>query len=87
MNPKRLYERILGGAVANVRFTDVTRFVEALGSELRRVRGDHHIFKHPGIDKKLNLQPDRSGDAKVYQVEQVVAAIRKYDLELEDRHA
>lgn len=84
MNPKRLYGRVMEGAVANVHFSDLTRLVESLGYELRRVRGDHHVFKHPGIDKKLNLQPDQSGDAKVYQVRQVADAIRKYDLSLED---
>lgn len=84
MNPKRLYERILRGAAANVRFSDLKRLVVALGYEVRRVHGDHHIFKHPVIEKKLNLQPDDSGDAKVYQVRQVAEAIRQYDLKLED---
>lgn len=84
MNPKRLYARIRRGAVGNVRFSDLVHLVEALGYELRRVRGDHHIFKHPGVEKKLNLQPDASGDAKPYQVRQVAEAIRKYDLRLED---
>lgn len=71
VNPKRLCERVSEGTVANVRFSDLTRLVES-----RRIRGDHHIFKHPGIDKKLNLQPDRSGDAKAYQVRQVADAVR-----------
>lgn len=84
MNPKRLYGRILHGEVANVRFTDLVRLLEALDYELRRVQGDHHLFKHPGIDRKLNLQPDSSGDAKSYQIRQVGDAIRKYDLKLED---
>lgn len=84
MNPKRLRERILQGATANVRFSDLKHLVEALGYELRRIRGDHHLFKHPEIEKKLNLQPGRSGDAKPYQVGQVANAIRKYDLRLED---
>lgn len=84
MNPKRLYERILQGSTANVRFSDLTRLIQALGYELRRVRGDHHLFKHPGIEKKVNLQPARNGQAKPYQVAQVAEAIRQYDLELED---
>lgn len=84
MNPKKLYGRILHGDVANVRFADLIRLVEALDYESRRVQGDHHLFKHPGIDRKLNLQPDSSGDAKSYQIRQVGDAIRKYDLRLED---
>lgn len=81
MNPRRLYERVLQGSTANVRFSDVTRLIEALAYELRRVRGDHHLFKHPRIEKKLNLQPDRGGQAKPYQVGQVADAIRRYDLQ------
>lgn len=84
MNPKKLYGRILQGDVANVRFADLIRLVEALDYESRRVQGDHHLFKHPSIDRKLNLQRDRSGDAKRYQVRQVADAIKKYDLKLED---
>jgi hypothetical protein len=42
-----------------------------------RVKGSHHIFKTPWPgDPRLNLQSDK-GKAKPYQVEQVIAALRK----------
>lgn len=84
MGPKRLNDRLTRRDFSNVRFRDLVALVETLGYELRRVQGDHHLFKHPTIESKLNLQPDRSGDAKKYQVRQVADAIRKYDLRLED---
>jgi len=34
------------------------------------------LDKDAGIDKELNLQPDRRGDAKAYQVRQVADAVR-----------
>jgi predicted RNA binding protein YcfA (HicA-like mRNA interferase family) len=84
MDPKRLYDRLGRRNFANVRFRDLVTLIETLGYELRRIQGDHHLFKHPIAESKLNLQPERSGDAKKYQVRQVADAIRKYDLRLED---
>jgi hypothetical protein len=44
-----------------------------------RVKGSHHIFKMPWPgDPRLNLQSDK-GKAKPYQVEQVIAALKKLD--------
>jgi hypothetical protein len=44
-----------------------------------RVKGSHHIFKTPWPgDPRLNLQSDK-GNAKPYQVDQVIAALRKLD--------
>lgn len=41
-----------------------------------RISGSHHIYKTPWAgDPRINLQEDKSGDAKPYQVRQVVAAI------------
>ncbi len=59
-----------------VRFDDAlkvaTRFFGA-----PRVKGSHHIFKTPWPgDPRVNLQQGR-GNAKVYQVKQLLAAIDK----------
>ena len=44
-----------------------------------RTKGGHHIFKTPWPgDPRLNLQSDK-GKAKPYQVEQVIAALKKLD--------
>ena len=43
-----------------------------------RIQGSHHIYKTPWAgDPRINLQKDKSGDAKPYQVRQVIAAIDK----------
>lgn len=84
MNPQKLLKRIGRGQVHNVRFSDFTRLVEALGFVLRRTEGSHSIYKHPDLAEKLNLQPLRGGDVKPYQVRQLLRLIEQYSLSLED---
>ena len=67
-----------------MRFADMRRFVEAHGFELRRVRGSHHLFAHPGVPELVNLQEVR-GKAKPYQIRQVLRLIERYDLRLETK--
>ncbi len=66
----------------NVRFADLCRLVEALGFELRRVSGSHHVFTHPQIPELINLQ-DVRGQAKPYQIRQLMRLVERYDLTLE----
>jgi hypothetical protein len=41
-----------------------------------RIHGSHHVYKTPWAgDPRINLQKGNGGDAKPYQVRQVVAAI------------
>ena len=68
----------------NVAFADLRSLVEDLGFELRRVSGSHHIFAHPDIPELLNLQ-DAQGQAKPYQVRQLLRLIERYDLKLESK--
>jgi predicted RNA binding protein YcfA (HicA-like mRNA interferase family) len=82
MRPDRLLERLQRGQYTNVAFKDLTHLVEHLGFELRRVRGSHEIYKHPGINEKLVLQAS-SGQAKPYQARQLLALVEQYDLRLE----
>jgi predicted RNA binding protein YcfA (HicA-like mRNA interferase family) len=70
--------------VTNVAFADMRSLVEDLGFELRRVSGSHHIFAHPDIPELLNLQ-DARGQAKPYQVRQLLRLIERYDLKLESK--
>ncbi len=81
---RRLLERIQRGNLRNVRFTDAQRLTEALGFELRRTSGSHHIFVHPGLGASLNLQ-NVGGEAKPYQLRQFVRLVERYGLKLEDR--
>ena len=64
-----------------MRFRDLTRLVESLGFRLARVNGSHHIFTHPAIPELVNLQ-DVAGQAKPYQVRQVLKLVDRYNLTL-----
>jgi predicted RNA binding protein YcfA (HicA-like mRNA interferase family) len=70
--------------VANVAFGDLCGLVEKLGFELRRVSGSHHVFVHSDISELVNLQSIR-GQAKPYQIRQLMRLVERYDLRLEDR--
>ena len=84
MKARRVLEKILAGS-RNIRFEDICRLAQALGFELDRTRGSHHIFVHgraPGL--RLNLQPDKSGQTKMYQVRQLLDAMETNGLSLDD---
>jgi predicted RNA binding protein YcfA (HicA-like mRNA interferase family) len=83
MGPRKLLERLRGGALTNVRFRDMTRLVEALGFELQRTSGSHHIFAHSDVPELLNLQ-EVAGQAKPYQIRQFLRLVERYSLSLED---
>jgi hypothetical protein len=83
MNRRRLLQRLAQGATRNVRFADLTDLAVALGFQLTRTSGSHHIFTHPSIPELLNLQ-DVRGEAKPYQVRQLLRLVERYNLKLED---
>ena len=72
-------QKLLEGAVSDVRFTDLCQLLRQLKFE-ERIRGGHHIFTREGMIEILNLQPLPDGKAKPYQVRQVREIIRKYGL-------
>jgi HicA toxin of bacterial toxin-antitoxin, len=80
----RLWERIAAGQVRNIGFIEFCRLVEAFGFELRRVSGSHHIYRHPGVPRPLNLQP-RNGEAKPYQIGQFLEMVEDHGLSKEAR--
>lgn len=82
VQPARLLERILRGEVANVGFADTQRLIERLGFEQLRVTGSHSVYARSGIPEQLNLQ-ERHGHAKPYQLRQLAALVRRYNLSLE----
>jgi len=49
------------------------------------VRGSHHIYRHPQVNEKLNLQPV-GGEAKPYQIRQFLVLVEKYHLGLRSDH-
>ncbi|MGI9009180.1 MAG: type II toxin-antitoxin system HicA family toxin [Streptosporangiaceae bacterium] len=60
----------------------MTRLLQALGFKEVGGRGSHRVFGHPRMPEILTLQR-LHGQAKPYQVRQVVALIRQYNLDLE----
>ena len=83
MNPRSLLDRLAHGQLTNVRFTDAQRLAEALGFELDRVRGSHHIYRHPAIGQRINLQA-RGGQAKPYQLRQLLDLVERHALRLKE---
>ncbi|MCU1460343.1 MAG: hypothetical protein JWO37_418 [Acidimicrobiales bacterium] len=83
MRPARLLERILRGDLANVDFTDLVNLVLALGFQEVGGRGSHRVFARVGVTELVNLQEEK-GQAKRYQVRQIVTLARRYDLQVED---
>jgi predicted RNA binding protein YcfA (HicA-like mRNA interferase family) len=82
MKPEKLLSRILAGAVRNVDFDDLIGLLQGLGFKEFGGRGSHRVFVRAGVAEILTLQQVR-GQAKPYQVRQVVALIRQYNLDLE----
>ena len=83
MDPHKLLARLSPGSFENVAFDDMRRLVEAMGFELKRISGSHHIFAHEGVSELVNLQ-EVDGEAKPYQIRQFLRLVERYALELED---
>src|SRR5262245_7668166 len=73
---RRLLQRLLSGS-KNI------RFAEAFGFRLSRIHGSHHIYVHPDIPELVNLQ-NVNGQAKPYQVQQLLRLIERYNLQMEE---
>ena len=83
MNRKALLRRLLEGAVHNVSFADPVNLVVGLGFQLQRAGGSHRLYAHPEVPEMLNLQ-DARGEAKPYQIRQLLRLIERYNLKVED---
>ena len=81
---QKLYQRLLNNQ-KNVRFDDLISVVEAFGFVLDRIKGSHHVYKHPNVaDEFLVLQPDKNQQAKPYQIKQFLSLVETYNLSLEE---
>ncbi|HWA25969.1 MAG TPA: hypothetical protein VG734_09920 [Lacunisphaera sp.] len=61
------------------RFADVVHFLGATGWKMR-TKGSHHIFTRTGVLYPLNLQVEKSGKAKAYQIRQVRRVLQQFNL-------
>lgn len=68
----KLYDSVRAGHVPS--FREFQNLAEAFGFELIRVRGSHHMYRHPAVRSSLNIQPD-GRDAKPYQIRQFLAMV------------
>lgn len=84
MKPAKLLERVLAGHLANVDFVDLVRLVETLGFELLRTVGSHRVYGHSEVPELLSLQPHH-GEAKPYQIRQLLVLVRVYNLKLREQ--
>jgi len=66
-----------------VKFSDMVALIEAFGFRLSRVSGSHHIYVHADIPELVNLQ-NVDGQAKPYQIRQLLKLVERYNLLLED---
>ncbi len=77
---RKLYDRILSGRSDNsIPFDQARSLLLHLGFE-ERVRGSHHIFKLQDVPKRINLQPTNEGTCKAYQLRQLRALLKRYNL-------
>ena len=79
---RRLLQRLLSGS-KNIRFTEAVACAEVFGFRLSRIHGSHHIYIHPNVPELLNLQ-NVHGQAKPYQIKQLLRLIERYNLAMED---
>lgn len=84
MDPHKLLVQVSKGSVKNIAFDDLQRLVEAMGFELKRISGSHHIFSRADVPELVNLQ-EVDGQAKPYQIRQFVKLVARYSLGLEER--
>jgi predicted RNA binding protein YcfA (HicA-like mRNA interferase family) len=83
MQPRKLLARISRGDLQNVGFSDFCRLLEALGFSMIRTSGSHHIYGHRHIPELINVQ-EVGGEAKPYQIRQVLRLVERYNLSLRD---
>jgi predicted RNA binding protein YcfA (HicA-like mRNA interferase family) len=79
---RRLLQKLLSGS-RNIRFAEAIACAEAFGFRLSRINGSHHIYVHTNVSELLNLQ-NVNGQAKPYQVKQLLRLIERYNLQMED---
>ncbi|MBN1154311.1 type II toxin-antitoxin system HicA family toxin [candidate division KSB1 bacterium] len=82
MKNRKIFQKILTSNT-NVRFSEIVACAEMFGFYLDRVSGSHHIFVHPEVPELINLQ-NVKGQAKPYQIKQLLKIIERYNLQMEE---
>jgi len=84
VNRRKLLLRLSKGDIRNVSFKDIRSLVEGFGFSLLRTSGSHHIYSRQDIPDLVNLQ-EVKGQAKPYQIRQLLKLIERYNLELREQ--
>ena len=79
---RRLLQKLLSGS-KNIHFTEAVACAEGFGFRLSRIHGSHHIYIHANVPELLNLQ-NVNGQAKPYQIKELLRLIERYNLPMED---
>lgn len=70
--------KLMRAAPQNVRFSELSNVCEHYFGPPRNKGTSHHIYKTPWQgDPRVNIQKDKNGKAKAYQVKQVLSAIER----------
>ena len=75
---RELYQKAIRKP-GSLKFREVCGLAEGAGFRLDRTRGSHHIFVHDSPKILLNFQ-NVKGQAKPYQVRQLLALIKEHNL-------
>ena len=78
MNSKKLLIKALRNP-KGLRFEELVALAEAFRFTQARTSGSHHIYIHPIVQELVNLQ-DVGGNAKAYQVRQLLRLAERYNL-------
>jgi hypothetical protein len=79
-NPMELLEKIRANP-GDVPFADLCRVCDYFFGQARQTRGSHRVYQTPWIgNPRVNIQ-NRKGQAKAYQVKQVIKAIERLEVE------
>jgi hypothetical protein len=66
---------------AGIRFVDLCRVCDHYFGQARQASGSHRVYKTPWTgDPRVNIQNSK-GQAKAYQVKQVLKAIERLEVE------
>lgn len=74
-------ERLIAAARNNpegVKFRDAQKIITAMGFELARVTGSHHIYKRAQYPKIINIQ-DCNGYIKAYAARQIISVAEELE--------
>ena len=74
MNPEKLLAKARNNP-KGLRFAELEQLAKAFGYAFDRQNGSHRVYRHPRVVPRLNIQPERDGKAKEYQVRQFLRDI------------